>query len=114
MTTYTVFDTNDFSNICGRGLNEQEAMAEILSYDQNNYEIRKSNYKGYVCWDLYTGSNHNDKMSKTIIFSLCENEEEALQDIAKQVISADWDRVNDVMTDENYDEMIAELEDNEE
>ena len=115
MTTYTVFDADDSSNIYGRGLTVEQAMDEILTYDGYRYEIKKSDFHGSVCWDLYhsdgsaastRGARH---MVKTVIFSLVEDEAQAMREIAEHVIAAGWNRVPDVMTDEAFDAMLAEI-----
>jgi hypothetical protein len=115
MTTYTVFDANDSSRIYGRSLTAFEAMSKILTYDGYRYEIRKSDFQGSVCWDLYhsDGSVYStrgaDHMVKTVIFSLIGDEAHAEQEIAEHVIAAGWDGLPEVMTDEDFDAMLAEI-----
>ena len=48
-------------------------------------------------------------MVKTVIFSLVEDEAQAMREIAEHVIAAGWNRVPDVMTDEAFDAMLAEI-----
>jgi hypothetical protein len=115
MTTYTVFDTNDSSNIYGRGLTAEHAMNEILTYDGYRYEIRKSDFQGSVCWDLYhsDGSANSTRSArhlvKTGIFSLIDDEARAEQEIAERVIAAGWTGLPDVMADEDFDAMLAQI-----
>ena len=119
MTTYTVFDANESNNIYGRGLTAEQAMDEILTYDGYRYEIQKSDFQGSVCWDLYhsDGSVASTRgachMVKTVIFSLIEDEVQATREIAERVIAAGWSRVPDVMTDEAFDAMLAEIAEDE-
>jgi hypothetical protein len=60
--TYTVFDPQDTSRIYGRGLTAAQAMHEILTYDGYRYEIRKTEYRGAVCWDLYTSDGSENSV----------------------------------------------------
>lgn len=115
MTTYTVFDSSDFNRIYGRGLTAVQAMNEILTYDGYRYEIRKSEFRGSVCWDLWhsdgsaastRGARH---MVKTVIFSLIEDEAHARQEIAEAVIVAGWNGLPEVMNDEDFKAMLAEI-----
>lgn len=39
MTTYTVFNDHDSSEVYGRGLSATKAMHEILTYDGHDYRI---------------------------------------------------------------------------
>jgi hypothetical protein len=115
MTTYAVFDSNDVSNIYGRGLTAEQAMSVILTYDGYSYEIQKSEFQGSACWELYhsdgsaastRGARH---LVKTVIFSLIEDEAQAAHEIAERVIIAGWSRLPEVMTDEEFDAMLAEI-----
>jgi hypothetical protein len=115
MTTYTVFDGNESSKIYGRGLTAEEAMNEILTYDGYRYEIVTSKFQGSVCWDLYHSVDSEASTRgardfvKTGIFSFIEDEARATHQIAERVIMAGWSRVPDVMTDEAFDDMLAEV-----
>jgi hypothetical protein len=108
MTTYTVY--RPFSGaVLNQGLTAVEAMYELLTYDGYRYEIRKGDFKGRACWDLWhsDGSENSPRgafdMVKTAIHSFEEDEDKALQDIAEQVIYADnWDRAPWALTDEDH------------
>ena len=114
-TTYTVFDANDSSNIYGRGLTAVQAMNETLTDDGYRYEIRKSEFQGAVCWDLYhsDGSANSTRsarhMVKTFIFSMIDDEAQAEQEIAERAIAAGWNGMPGVMTDEAFDAMLAQI-----
>lgn len=70
-------------------------------------------------WQLYVSRGSRNSSGGTrglteaysggrLIFSTKDGEKAARQDIAEQVIAADWDGVPDVMTDTAYQEMLAE------
>jgi hypothetical protein len=115
MTTYTVFDGNDSSRLYGSGLTAEEAMSEILTYDGYRYEIRKGEFKGLACWELWhSDSSENSTrgarhMVKTVAFSLAEDEVTATREIAVEVIAAGWSRMPECVTDEDYHAMQAEI-----
>ena len=113
MTTYTVFDDGDF-RVLGRGLAAEDAMAVMLTHDGYRYEIRKSEFQGGICWDLYHSdgsatSTRARHMVKTVAFSLVEGETDATREIAEQVIAAGWTRMPQAMADRDFDAMMADV-----
>jgi hypothetical protein len=114
--TYTVFDCNDTDRIFGNALTAPQAMDEILSCDGYAYEIRRSEFNGKVCWELWgsdgsaaspRGARH---MNKTTIFSFAAAEHEATQEIAEAVIASGWDGNPGCMTDDAFAAMRAEMD----
>lgn len=114
-TTYTVFSPANGTEY-GRGLTAREAMAEVLSHDGQGWEIRPASYghqlfvtssadrhKMVECWSG-TGSN------STFIDSFETDLEKATDEIAEKVCRASWlgQGHPDVMTDPDYDAMLAE------
>jgi len=54
-------------------------------------------------------------MTKTVLFSLIEDEAQAENEVAERVIAAGWPRLPVVMTDEDFAQMLADAaEENEE
>lgn len=114
MTTYTVYSA-EHGSVYGRNLTAEEAMSKLLTHDGYRYEIRKGEYKGEVCWELWhsDGSQNSTRgarhMVKTVTFSFEEDEADATQEIAEEVIKAGWSRMPECMADEDYDAMQAEV-----
>jgi hypothetical protein len=123
---YTVFDATYFFKICGSNLTAPQAMNEMLTFNGLIYEIVESDYQGLACWRLYhsdlsaTATVGPSNLVRTEIFSLIDNKIEAVQEIAERVIefrqkvtergiSSAWVAIPDVMTDQAFNEMMADI-----
>jgi len=115
MQTYTVYGESTPLDAAERHLRATEAMDRLLSYDGYRYEIRRSEFNGRPCWDLWQsdGSENSTRgarhLVKTVVFSMAGNEAGATQEIAEKVCVADWPRMPFCMTDEAFDAMLAEI-----
>ncbi|MCB1460882.1 MAG: hypothetical protein KDJ90_00285 [Nitratireductor sp.] len=110
---YTVFNTNDSSEIYGRGMSAEEAMSEILRYDGHDFTIELED----DFWVLRGSTGSRYSMAglgrfNTITEVLAANESEATAKIAEYVVShsgLDWSKL-EAMEDSVFDEMLAEIE----
>lgn len=117
MTSYTVL--NNSGNVEGRNLTITDAASTLLTYDGYAFEIRRADPKwdtdGESQWDLWhsDGSRNSPRsarhMVKTVIGVYAASTESAWPLIAAEVIKhPDWHKGCDVMTDADYDAMMAE------
>ena len=97
----------------------QSAVAEILTYDGHDYEIRPEEGSGWCLWGTDNSRNAfgGSRMVKSVFFSLIEDEEDATVaifcDVAKQA-TRDWDGRGDyfrILTDTDRAAELAEDED---
>lgn len=107
--TYTVIDYN--GDVIARGLSLAEAANEILSTDSREWEIRPINRVGLHGWRLWTRQQvAHLPWTPTVVFSLADNQSEAEAEIFAEVVRADWPRHYSAMTDESYNQSLAESE----
>lgn len=120
METFTVIDTD--GNQLARHLTAAAAAHLILTDDGRDYEIRPMFYGdekdyteimpaqsllvadcdgGYELWDRQQVANR--PWEKTSIFSFADSLEEAEAEIFAAVISANWSRHPQAMTDAEFD-----------
>lgn len=108
MTRYTV--TGRDGQVLGHGYTAQDAMAEILNYDGYRYEIRRSEFQGSTCWEMWHSDASENSMRgarhmvKSVVFSFTEDEAAATLDIAEKVIAAGWSGRPTAVTDEQWAE----------
>lgn len=125
MTSYTVL--NRHGSVQERGCTLAEAAQIVLGYDGHDYDIRPDSSSGFRGlsgpdderdfrhWTLWTSSFSRNSsaykgLTESVIFALASSREEAEADIYKQVVAhADWWEGCEVMTDSDYDAMVAEL-----
>lgn len=111
MTTYTVFHSNDSTRAISR-LTLKEAAHELLTYDGYDYEIRQDGnlFDGTPMYRLWVSQfSRNSPLGRkglgaTIIYGETENE------IWQEVISRENWHGMEAMTDTQYDQMLADLE----
>ena len=112
MTTYTVISN---SGIAQRGLTLEQAAIERLTDDGHEYRLiaRDGMFELHVRNPHLSGSRfalgYTGHGSKALI-SFEASEDAAWQDLCRMVISAAWRGCPEVMTDANYDAMMAESE----
>lgn len=108
--TYTVL--NAHGEVQERNCDVAEAAELVLRYDGHEFEILpEEDGGGYALWTSLTSRNsgHYKGLRKSRIFSLKDNATEAGEDIYRQVIvNADWWSGCCVMTDDDYEAMMAE------
>jgi hypothetical protein len=108
MTTYTVIDRNSGEKIDG-GLTAAEAARIVLTDDSQEYDIRPSeDGEGFDLWCRQQVANKG--WTKTVIWSISSDRDEAEAEIFAKVIAADWSRHPEVLTDKQYASMMADLE----
>jgi hypothetical protein len=108
--TYTV--TNRDGDIIGRGLSATRAMVEILTYDGHEFEVRSAPEDGFTLWTSTWSRNSpmGAMLTKSVISSLDEYEDAAIEEIARKVVAnAEWFCGCSATTDEAYDAMLAEM-----
>ena len=111
MTTYTILDSSS-GEATHTGCTAYEAMAEILTDDGHDYEVRpEDDGEGFRLWTSTYSRNSTvwSGLTKSTIYSLQADEGTATQEIAEKVINAAWPRKPEAITDERYAEMMAEL-----
>jgi hypothetical protein len=110
MTTYTVFRSNDSSRATSR-LTLEEAARELLTQDGHDYEIKEGGilsdgtqfYCLYVTQFSRNSPLGNKRMVRTNIYGLSKAK------IYRKVIMENWHGM-EAMTDIQYDQMLADLE----
>jgi hypothetical protein len=110
VTTYTILDQNGERQY--GGLTAYQAMAEILTDDGHDYEIRpEADGEGFRLWTSTYSRNSTawSGLTESTIYSLQADEGAATQEIAEKIINAGWPRKPEAITDERYAEMMAEL-----
>jgi hypothetical protein len=103
MQKYTVVDID--GEPIARHLTAAEAAHIILTDDGRDYEIRRDEL-GCVLWTRQQVANR--PWAKTVVFSLADTLAEAEAEIFDAVISADWARHPEAMTDLQFDAIAAE------
>lgn len=99
-TKYTVIDRNSGEKIDG-GLTVAEAAHIVLTDDSQEYDIRPSeDGDGFDLWSRQQVANKG--WTKTVIWSISADHDEAEAEIFAKVIAADWPRHPEVLTDEQY------------
>jgi hypothetical protein len=115
MSKYTVTDPS--GSVIGRGLTAVEAAHKILSYDGHEYILHGTpdgTWYLYVSRDSQNAEGGNGGFTTTygalgtLIISFAESREAAWQDIAEQVIRAEWRDWPVAMDDDDYDELMEE------
>jgi len=101
---FTVTDTD--GEPIARHLTVAEAAHIILSDDGRDYEIRPTDNGGFVLWSRQQVANR--PWAKTVVFSLADTLAEAEAEIFADVISANWPRHPEAMTDAEFDAIAAE------
>lgn len=106
-TKYTVIDPSSGEAI-DSGLTAAEAAHIILTDDGRQYEIREDPDGGFTLWSRQQVANK--PWSPTVVFSIETEREKAETEIFQKVIVADWPRHPEAITDQRYQEMLANLE----
>ena len=109
-TTYTVFSGAN-GTVYDRGLSVEDAAHIILTHDGRDYEVRQATTeRGHNIFELWTRQQvANIKWGRTVVYAVAETREAAEADIWRRVIRAQWANHPDVMTDRDYDAMLAEI-----
>ncbi len=108
MTTYTIhLDGKDAIS----GLSVADAAGEILTADGQEFKIFRDEPD---CWRLWQRQEvANVRWHALSIWSFEETEDAAEADIFQQVINrcleGRWDRYTEIMTDDAYNAMVAQL-----
>ena len=110
MTTYTVYQSQDFS-ICRTGLTLDQAANELLTGDGYTYEIRpEDDGQGWRLW-ISRGSQHSyggtQGLISSVFFSLADAETEAAAEIFQKILGHEW-HGQEGSTDEQFTKMLAE------
>jgi len=103
MQKFTVVDID--GEPIARHLTVAEAAHIILTDDGRDYEIRRYEL-GCVLWTRQQVANR--PWTKTVVFSLADTLAEAEAEIFADVISANWPRHPEAMTDAEFDAIAAE------
>ena len=114
MTTYTVLNRHGDVQVEGASLSE--AAQAVLGYDGHEYEIRKDeDGLGYTLWVSQFSRNSalgGRPLVRSAIYSSFngQSEGDAEAEIFRKVIAhaSSWDN-QDVMTDESYAKLLADL-----
>ena len=118
MTTYTVM--NGAGTVQASGCTLEEAANEVLTYDDYAFEIRRAEPRwdvhGEPQWQLWhsDGSAASTRSARHLVLTrigvYAATKEAAWPGIAAEVIAnADWFKGCTVMTDADYDAMLAEI-----
>ncbi len=111
--TFTVTDPSN--GVRGRGLTAVEAAQEILGHDGHDYELLDAagGFQLFVSRGSSNSFAGNGGLTAALINggsvrSIAPSAAEAWAEIAPRILSASWNRLQ-VVTDTEYDEMIADL-----
>jgi hypothetical protein len=106
--TYTVLDTN--GDLIATGLPvAAAAAAKVLTDDGREFDIRAAeDGNGFELWTRQQVANKG--WTKTVVYSVEDDISAAEAEIYAKVIAANWPRHPTVLTDQQYAEMLAELE----
>lgn len=110
--TYTVFKTDDSSEIYGHDMSAVDAMSEILRYDGHDFRIEQND----DFWTLRVSSGSRDSTAGLGRFNIvtevmADTEAEATEKLAQYVIEQsgyDWSRLEAMETGEFRREQSAE------
>ncbi len=112
MTTYTVYSPAH-GTVYGENLTATQAAEIILTHDGHEFALRERKQSGF---DLLVSRRSRNSQggpchmvqawrSGRPIWSMEADPDKAWQDIAKQVITADWEGVPEALTTESYNAM---------
>jgi hypothetical protein len=111
MTTFTIYSPEH--GYSTSGLSAVDAARELLFADNNDFEIRAAENGGFELWisRFSRSSACFDGLIRSAIFSAKETEAAATEEISLRVINSGIFRTAniDVMTDENYSKMMADI-----
>lgn len=96
-------------DVLGRHLTTADAAREVLTYDGREFDIVAEGEGGFTLRSRQpvAGFHH---WTRTVIYSAADTREAAEAEIFGRVVTAHWERHPDVMADEDYDAMQAEIE----
>lgn len=103
-TLYTVAKSD--GDLIGRHMTLAEAADAILSDDSREYEIRHDGVE-FTLWSRQQVANRGWR--KTVVYSFADDRALAEAEIFRKVIEARWDGHPEAITDESYDQMQADL-----
>ena len=105
--TYAVINENSGEAIA-TGLTAAEAAFKVLTDDSREFDIRGAeDGNGFELWSRQQVANKG--WTKTVVYSVEDDLDAAEAEIFDKVINADWPHRPEVMTDQQYAEMLAEL-----
>lgn len=104
-TTYTFY--TDGGRV-ERGLTAEQAVDMYLSHDGREWDIRPMDGGGYVVWDRQQVAGKGWK--PTTLKSFESDEAQARGEIIAQALTLTWYSGIDIMTDADYDVMLAEID----
>lgn len=106
MTTYTIITGEGY--VIDRGLGLAEAADAIMTSDSREWEIREDQGGGFTAWSRQQVANR--PWAATTIYSFAATRDEAEREICEKIVdSGRWPGHCEAMTDQAYDEMIAQL-----
>jgi len=112
MTFYTIIDRN--GGVLARQMTLADAAITVMQYDGFEFDIRRELAgDGFRLWTSRHSRNSptGARLLESRIYSMEDDEDAARLDIYRQVIArAHWFNGQEVMTDDQYDAMIAESE----
>ena len=106
MTTYTVLNRD--GTVLDRNLTALQAMREILTYDGYAYRFRRDKAGNLY---LYHSDGSANSTRSARHFNRCILNNSSLpglagqREIAELVINADWPRLPEAMTDQDYNDL---------
>ena len=104
MTTYTVLTQS--GDVVDRGLTLSQACDEIMRSDGREWEIRGEPGE-YAAWSRQQVASRPWACCYALV-SYADTLEAAEAEIYETIICSDWRGHNTAVTDESYDEMMAE------
>jgi hypothetical protein len=106
MSTYTIIDGE--GEVLDRGVSLSEAADAIMTSDSREWEIRADTDGGFTAWNRQQVANR--PWAATAIYSFAATREEAEHEICEKIVIAErWAGHCEAMTDEAYDEMLAQI-----
>jgi hypothetical protein len=109
-TTYTILTGE--GEMIETGLSLRDAAAEVLTSDSREFEVRADKDGGFTLWTRQQVANR--PWTATRFFSIKSDREAAEQEIFEAVVTSErFSGHNEAITDEQYRQMLADLEEGE-
>ena len=109
MTTYTYPVGGAAEPVSG--MTAEQVAIERLSYDGDNYELRREGdgWQVYVTDPLKRSAPMVPAYARDRLYSAEPDEAAAWAELCERIVHADWRSVPDAMTDADYQRMLDEI-----
>lgn len=110
MTNYTIINKSGI--VVATDATAAQVARGLLGHDGHEWEIRRADGGGFDLWisNFSRNSSCFNGLTRSVIFSLKNNETEAEADIFQRVVDSGFWSGLDYMSDADYAQMLAEGE----